>query len=152
MGLETIAIVGLGIAGASAYMQYEAAKDQASATRRAAEAEQRRADIQNARAVRQSIRQARIARGTVVNTGANAGTSQSSGVLGGVASVGSQLNSNVDYLNQSTAVAKEYASAQADAGAAAGEAAQWGALGNLGGTIFSSAGGFQTIFGGNRRI
>lgn len=161
---STIAIVGLGIMAASAYGQYEAGKDAADAQRgmaasqqRQAEIAQRQADIQNARTQRAAIRQARIARATVLNTGASAGTMESSGVLGGVGSVTSQERSNLGFFNQigqlqaqtteSKMVEGQFAG---DYATAQGRSAEWGALGSLGSTIFSAAGGYRTIFGGNK--
>lgn len=144
---SAIAIIGLAVSAAGAYMQHEAAQDAADAQRSQADAEQRRADIQHARQVRAAVRQARVARGSIINQGALGNTSQSTGVLGGVASVGSQLNSNLSYLNESAANAKDYAAASARIGEAQADAATAGAIGSLGGTIFSGAGGFKTIFG-----
>lgn len=160
MGLETIAIVGLGLSAAGTVMQMEARSDAKDAARRRADAqaqqaalEQKRADIANARQLRTAIRQARIARASLVNQGANAGTSFSSGVVGGAGSVVSQSNANVGFFNQMgevnagiTDTQRAQAAAMADYGAAQGDAAIGGALGNLGGTIFQSAGGFKTIF------
>lgn len=162
MGFDpfTVALVGGIVSGVSAYKQYEAGKDAADATRRQADETrrqgqiaQRQADIQNARQMRAAVRQARIARASVVNTGANAGTLTSSGVTGGVSSIGSQLQSNLTTFNQldqfnDEAVASQTAAgvAAADATIAKAESAQWGALGQLGGTVFEGAGGYKTIF------
>jgi hypothetical protein len=177
MGFDpvSIAIVGLGFQAASFVMnqgakddQADAARAQAAATERQAEAQrkqaeiaQRKADMDNARATRAAIRQSRIARASVMNTGANAGTFNSSGVLGGVGSIGSQLGSNMGYFTgqqdanaQITAAQGQQADAiiaggyaAADAQVAQGNAAQAGAIGGLGQSIFNAAGGFKTIFG-----
>jgi hypothetical protein len=133
--------------------QTQAIERQAVEVRRQAELEQRRADIQNARQIRMAMRQARIARASVVNTGANAGTLGSSGVLGGVASIGSQFEANRSFMGQMGQISDATTESQARAGVAVGEqavagaeGAAWGALGQLGGTIFEAGGGFKTIF------
>lgn len=158
--VTTLAMVGLAVSAVGAAVQYSAGQDakkasgrQAQAQREQAALEQQRADINNARQLRASLRQARIARGTVVNAGAIAGTSQSSGVIGGASSLVSQSGANVDYYNQmgdlNTGVMNtqvEQANAQQDMGEAQGTAALGGALGGLGSSIFSGAGGYKTIF------
>lgn len=164
----------LAATGVSAYQQYESGQDASEAAERQAVAAQRmskaqeeraalearRADIQNARTVRSAIRQQRLVRAAVINTGANAGTSGSSGVIGGVGSLGSQLASNLGFFGQMGDINSQVlttqrteAGARTEAGYAQGEmyeaeasGRQWGAIGNLGGTIFSGAGGFRTIF------
>lgn len=157
---STIALVSLGVAAAGTYMQYEGAKESAAAGRRQADAmreqaalEQRKADIQNLRQVRAAVRQARMARAAVINTGANVGTLGSSGVMGGASSVTSNNSSNMSFFGQmsdlnsgiySTQV--EQAGALQDKGDAAVTSAMGGALGRLGGTIFSDMGGFKTVF------
>ena len=141
-------------------MQHEAAEDAADAQHAAsqqqaerARLEQRRADIQNARTVRAAIRQARVARAAIINTGANSGTSGSSGVLGGAGSVQAQLGSNLGYFGAmgelNTGVFQTQvgeAEALSSATQSQASAAGWGALGQLGGSIFAGAGGFKTIF------
>lgn len=158
MGIE-VAVASLAITAGSAYMQYQAAQDQkdaledqARASRAQFEAQQRRADIENARSMRQAVRQARAARSVVVNAGANSGTLTSSGVQGGVASIGSQLNSNLSYIGDIAETNAEIAAAslasnqaQIAQGQASAEGAQWGAIGSLSSTIFQASGGFRTI-------
>lgn len=68
------------------------------AAERQAEAEQRRAEIQNVRNVRQSIREARLAQASIQSQGALSGALMGSGVAGGMASVGSQLGGNLNYI------------------------------------------------------
>ena len=94
--LTTIALgAAVGLGAASVVSSVQAGKAQ----RNAARAEQRRAEIQNIRQVRQSIREARLAQGSIIAQGANAGTIGSSGVTGGVGSVSAQLGSNLNYLS-----------------------------------------------------
>lgn len=155
-----IAGIGLGISAIGAIGQMSAqsnAKDaaarQAAAQQEQARLEQQKADIANTRNLRTAVRQARIARGSVINQGANAGTSTSSGVVGGAGSVVSQNASNTSFFNTNSALNSQITETQitqgqaaAEAGSAQGEAATFGALGSLGGTVFHEAGGFKTIF------
>ena len=169
-----LAVGSLAVTAYSAYEQHEAKGDAADAAaqqaqasrvaagaqRERAELEARRADIANARQLRGAVRQARIAAATLRNQGANAGTSSSSGVLGGAGSVVSQGSANVGYFGQMTDINGQVletqnteSNARIAGGVAAGagyqaeaSANQWGAFANLGGTVFQGAGGFKTIF------
>jgi hypothetical protein len=167
--VSTLAIVGLGLTAVSTVAQLDAAHDakkaagqQAQAQREQAALQGRMADVQNMRSLRASVRQARIARAAIVNVGANAGTSNSSGVLGGTASIDAQRNSNVGYFGtmqdlneQIVGTQQRQAQAVSDAGEAAGNSAAWGAMGALGGTIFNSTSksgnGWATIFGSGKK-
>lgn len=176
MAAFTAALIGGAIALGGAVMQYSAQKSAAKAAnnaamagmmqaqemRRQGELEQKRADINNARSLRAAIRNSRIARATVVNAGANAGTMTSSGVMGGVASIASQDAANRGYFGQMTDINEDVYASQGEqykwqmyegqarmaAGAAQGRAAMGGAIGSVGQSIFSAAGGFNTVFGG----
>jgi hypothetical protein len=179
MGFEAAAAIGIGMVGASAIEQNRqarhaanAAEDQSAALQAQARAqreqfalEQRKADIANARTVRQAVRQARVARAAIINAGGNTGTLGSSGVQGGASSVGAQLSSNLDFFGTMAGLNRSVTDTQIDqsvaaerAGVAGGriavanaESAAWGAMGQLGGTIFHDFGGFKKIFGGNKQ-
>lgn len=111
-------------------------------------AEQKRADVQNVRNVRQQIRQAHIARSSMANVGAQTGGAGGSAVAGGVSSVGSQLSSNLHYMSQiatqNTAIGKAqlgYSGAMADASIAGAEAQQWSNVAAMGSSAFTTFGG-----------
>ena len=76
----------------------------ASAASKQARAEQRKAEIQNVRNVRQSIREARLAQASLESQGALSGALMGTGVAGGMASVSSQLGGNLNYI---AAIAEE---------------------------------------------
>jgi hypothetical protein len=139
----------------------EDAEDAAHAARQTAAAEQRNhfaaqqrmADIKNARERADITRKARIARAAVLNTGANTNTQGSSGVAGGIASTTSQENSNLGMFNAISANQSDIiksqsneATAMAALGDAQGKIAEGQAWMNLGASLFSSGGGFKTIF------
>ena len=160
-----IAGVGLGLSAFSAIEQRSAAKESAAnqramagEQRQQAELERRRADIQNTRQLRQAVRQSRVARATILNTGASVGTSQSSGVQGGAGSVQSQTSANQGYFSAMKDINEQVTSSQftqaslfSQQGDINADMAMAGALGGLGGTIFSGAGGFKTIFDATKK-
>ncbi len=101
MGIETALLaVAIGSTTASIVSTEKAA----SAAGRQARAERRRAEIQNVRNVRQSIREARLAQASLESQGALSGALMGTGVAGGMASVSSQLGGNLNYIS---AIAEE---------------------------------------------
>jgi hypothetical protein len=112
-------------------------------------AESKKAEIQNLRSVRQQIRQARVAQSTMQNVGAQTGGMGSSGMAGGVASVGSQLGSNLGYMSQIASVntqigaaAMDFSRSMGEASMASSRANEWSSVAGLGGTVFQAVGGF----------
>lgn len=115
--------------------------------------QQRIADIKNARERAQIVRQARIARGQILNTGANTGTTFSSGVQGGMGSVSSQGSANQGVFtalqsNQADIISSQSRDAgnMVALGNAQGNAAEAQSIFNLGTSIFGATGGFKNIF------
>lgn len=78
----------------------QAAKEQ----RKQQRLEQASNDIQRRREKIAAVRQAQISRATVIQEGANTGTSESSGVQGAVASLGSQEAANLNLINQLSSI------------------------------------------------
>jgi hypothetical protein len=147
MGFDplTLAYIALGTATtgtvASAYQQRKAGR--AAASQYAAE--QRKAEIQNTRSVRQQIREARIAQASMTNTAALTGGMGGSGLAGGIGSVGSQLSGNINYMQQIAEQNTAIGAAAAAGAQAQSNAAIYGSIGQLGGTIFSAMGGFKAL-------
>jgi hypothetical protein len=94
------------------------------------------------REIRQAMREQRIKQAQILQAGANQGVTGSSGVTGGVASTGSQLAGNVNFINQQGAYNQAISGALQRASSASGRAANWSALAGLGSSAFSAAGGF----------
>ena len=99
--------------------------------------------------MRQQIRQARVARSSMLNVGAQTGGMGSSGMAGGVASVGSQLGSNLGYMSEiaaaNTAIGAaglDFSRAMGEASIASSKANEYAAVAGLGSTIFGAVGGF----------
>lgn len=82
------------------YLGQQQAKEQ----RKQQRLEQAANDIQRRREKIAAVRQAQIARATVIQEGANTGTSESSGVQGAVASIGSQEAANLNLINQLSSI------------------------------------------------
>jgi hypothetical protein len=120
------------------------AQEAAAAQQRLAyQAEQRKAEVQNVRSVRQQIREARMAQASMTNQAALTGGMGGSGLAGGVSSVGAQMSSNLSYMQdiaqQNTAISNaQIASAgfMGQAAKASSNAAIYGQIGQLSGTIF----------------
>lgn len=98
--------------------------------------EQKKAEIQNLRSVREQIRAARVAQASMVNQAALTGGTGGSAAAGGQASVGSQLSGNLSYMSQIAAsntrignLAAEAAGYQAASASASAEGAIWGTIG-----------------------
>jgi hypothetical protein len=115
-------------------------------------AETKKAEIQNVRSVRSQIRQARIARSSMLNVGAQTGGMGGSGLLGGISSVGSQLGSNLDYMSQiataNTAIggfALGYSNEMANASMAASRQQLAGTQLGLATSIFGGVGGYDKV-------
>jgi hypothetical protein len=134
------------------YQRRVAAGQQYEAQKRQFEAEQKRADIQNIRGQREQIRAARIAQAQMQNTAAQTGGMGSSALSGGLSSVSSQLSGSLNYTaqiaEQNTAIIgaqMDQASAQLAGASVTSNAAVWGAIGDIAGTIFTGGGGFKKI-------
>lgn len=158
------AFVAAGAAVISGYMQYEAAQEQADAveqqTQQMKEAEKARGRSSAVEAQKErikQIREARIRRGAVVagagNAGLGAGTS---GTIGAVSAIGSQMGQNIGTINQMQTFAEEASTATqlaadfgSKAASAQAEGAMWQQIGGVAGSVFKDRGGWTTIFGGN---
>lgn len=117
-------------------------QQQASAQKKQIEAQRRMADIENARQRREAIRQARIARASVISQGEAQGVSGSTGIAGSVAGIQQQMGYNLSFLDQMQA-------ANTQAAVFGQKAADYGAQANMFGQIASTA---YNDFGGKKEI
>lgn len=117
-------------------------------------AEQARAKADELRAQRErtsQIREGRIRRAQVQAQGTNAGLGAgTSGIAGGSASVVSQVGSNIGAMGQQQQLAGIASTAMQRSADFQAKAMQWQEVGSFSKSIFDAAGGFTTIFGGNR--
>ena len=154
--VPVIAAVGAVAGGVGMVQQARAGRQAASAQRDQAAAQQaqqriqqRQADRQVAQQRRQAIREARAARGSVLTQGSQAGAMQSSGVMGGLASVTSQQRGRDSFLTQTqslSSVSSMYGERAAAAGTRMAQAQarsqMWGSVANFG---MSAMGGQQML-------
>ena len=117
-------------------------QQQASAQKKQIEAQRRMADIENARQRREAVRQARIARASVISQGEAQGVSGSTGIAGGVAGVQQQMGYNLSFLDQMQ-------DANTQAAVFGQKAADYGAQAKMFGQIASTA---YNDFGGKKEI
>lgn len=138
MGLVTGALVVGGLAaGYSAYSQRKAAK----ATERAYRAQQRQADIANARERRAAVRNRRVAMASVESQGALTGISGSSGIAGSLANISSRMGENLAFLGQNEELAAQASNANIQAARWASRAATAQSIGNMATTLYTMYGG-----------
>lgn len=116
------------IAAVAAVGTAVAQRRQARATSRAYAAQQRQADIANARERRAAVRSARVARASIEGQAATTGITGSSSVSAATANVTSATNENISFLDQNQSL-------MAQASRANQQAANYGAQASM----------FQTI-------
>lgn len=133
MGFDPIS---LGILAVGTALSIKSSRDQQKAAEKQIRAERQKAEIQNIQKTRQAIRAARLAQGAMVNQAALAGGMGSSGLAGGTGSIGSQVSGQLNYMQQIAEQNTNIFSAQVQGAKAQSNAAIWGAVGDLGGTIW----------------
>lgn len=133
MGIDPISI-GLMVAGTlvSAGGQFMAGQ----AADKARKAQQRQADMEAQQKKLQQVRQARIARANIIQTGENQGAGGSSAVQGGAMGVTAQANQNIQYVGDQQNINNNIAHDES-------VAANWNGISNLGSGIASLGG---TVF------
>ena len=131
------------VAAVGTVASIEQGRRAANATQAASEAERRRSEIESVYKARQSIRQARIAQAAMENQAALSGGMGSSGLAGGVSSVGSQLGGNLNYMASIAEENTNIFNFATTAAKASSNSQVYGAVGKLAGTIFSGATGMS---------
>jgi len=139
---STLIVAGLALAAVGTAGSFIAQQQQSSAAKKAASEEKRAAKLTAARQRRQEIRQARIARGQTLNVAGQVGAQGSSGLAGGLASIGAQAGANIGFNVQTENIGQKIASFGGKARRAASFGAIAGGVTNLGGALFSNAGAF----------
>lgn len=141
----TLAYVAIGTSAVGTISSANQQKKAGQAAQRQYAAEQKKAEVQNIRSVRQQIREARIAQASMTNVAALTGGMGGSALAGGVGSVGSQLAGNLSYMQQIAEQNTAIGAAAAAGAQAQSNAAVYGSIGQLGGTIFSAMGGVKAL-------
>lgn len=148
MGIATtLAIASLVVAAGSAYMQNKNAAAARKQQKKAAEIAQAQNQVQQQNDIRNQIRQQRIRTAQILQASADTGTSGSSGQIGGVAALATQVGSNIGTMSGRFNSQNAILSYQNAAAADEGQAATWGAVGQLASSsfnVFSNTPGFKT--------
>lgn len=127
MALTTALVVSAAASIGSAYSQAKAAKAQ----KKSIAAQQRQADIANARERRNVIRQARVARASVESQAAVTGLKGSSASEGSMANIQSRLGENLSFLSQNQQLSEQASRANQDAAMWASRANTVASIGSL---------------------
>jgi hypothetical protein len=141
MGIIETAIIGGLLVGSQVAQAREQEKAGDAAHQRYL-AEERKAQTENVFKVRQSVRQARLAQAAMTNQAALSGGMGSSGLAGGLSSVGSQMAGNLSFMSDIADENTTIMSAMGQEAKHMGKAQVYGQVGQLAGTIFSGMGGF----------
>ena len=115
------------------------------AQRQSMEIQQRQADIQAARSRYATVRQSRMTRGAMEQAAVSQGVSGSSGILGAAAGLQAATASELGTSLTLQGLSQQATAANQAAASAQSNAAIWGAVGGLSGSIFSDLGGFGTL-------
>ena len=133
------AVAGAGLSVVGTLGSLSAQRKQAALANQQARLERRRSTMQN-------IRKAQITRARALMSAEGAGSSGSSGAFGGIGAVGSQLGGALGFASQSSGIQTAY-NAQGQ------RAANFGAIGSIGSSLFSSgakAGGLSFLSRGTQ--
>ena len=127
MALVTAAVVSAVAAVGSAYMTYRQGKAQQKAIR----AQQRQADLANARERRNAVRNARIQRASIESQASLTGMTGSSAAAGSISNVQSRLGENLSFLDQMIGLSQQASRANEEAASWASRAGITRAIGGV---------------------
>lgn len=133
MGIDPISI---GIMAAGTLLQTGGAIMGAGAQAKENKARQSQADLEAQNQTLQQVRQARIKRAQIIQSGANAGVGGSSSVVGGAFDVQTTANQNVGYIGTQQSINSNILKAQQEQTNAAGLSNLGAGITNVGGTVF----------------
>lgn len=166
MGIDPVTIQIASLAfSAFSVMQQGDAQDEARANQERSNEEQKKIRdeqkagqaAQAAAERRQQLREERIKRARLIQSGQNTGTAGSSGVAGASGGLQTQLQSNIGFnlgQLQNASNISQFGQNSADFLSSANnsivDANQWGAAAGMGMNIFKASGGFNNIFGGTQ--
>lgn len=114
-----------------------------------ATAQQKSVDLANKR---QQLREERIRRAQIEQASVNQGVGGSSGEAGAISALGTQTGTNLGTINQGEMTATAISNSMTSAAKSKQKAQIAGGVATLSNTIFSSTGGFNTIFSSDTSI
>lgn len=148
MGIETaiVAAVAASVIGTaySSIQQNRAQKNAARAQREASDVNQAQQKNQEMEARRQQIRQQRIRAAQVEQAAANTGVSNSSGEIGSISALATNVGSNMAQLSSQASAAQGIGQANQNVADSIGRAQDWQMFGQLSGSVGSLASSIGT--------
>lgn len=133
-----IAGIGLAAGVAGAAVQYRQGQKAAREQRNIARQQQQAQELEARRSRRQAIRQARMIRAQSQNVAAQVGGEGGSAIAGGMGAVASNLGSGLGFASAQTQLARGISRSSE-------RALRYGAVSQLGGSVFQGLGGFSGI-------
>lgn len=151
MGVETaIAVASLALTAVSTVKQIQGQQEAAREGKKAQREQNAMNASRAAQERRQQIREERIRRARIQQSSENTGVTESSGQIGAEGGLATQLSGNVGFNRGQIRSAGMISDFQQNAQDAIDSANLWGQVGQLSGSIFGAAGGFNTIFGSSQ--
>lgn len=144
--MGAVALIALAVTAASTAYSVDQQKKAGEAQQEGqdiASAQQKSVDLANKR---QQMREERIRRAQIEQSSANQGVGGSSGEAGAVSALGAQVGANIASINQGQMAAEGISGAMSKAAGATQRAQVAQGVASLSGTVFSGAGGFNSIF------
>lgn len=149
-GLEIAAYAALAVSTVSAVAQVQNQQQAAREGKKAQREQEAMNAARSAQERRQQIREERIRRARILQSSENTGVTESSGQIGAEGGLATQLSGNVGFNRGQIRSAGMISDFQQNAQDAMDQASLWGQVGQLSGSIFGAAGGFNTIFGSSQ--
>jgi ABC-type protease/lipase transport system fused ATPase/permease subunit len=144
MPIGTIAaVVGAGALVGGTVMQMSASKKAAKEAKKANKFERQKAELQSARQKMEAMRAGRLAMAEAQQNASNQGVGDSSSGRGGAASIFSQTSVNLSFLDQYGYYSDQASRHLQKSANAQASASMWGAVAQLGGTVYGMSGGFK---------
>lgn len=134
-----IAAAAVAVAAGSAYAANEQASNAASDRKKAQKVGQAEQEAKSSEQRRQQIREERVRRATIMQSSENTGVTSSSGQLGAISALGTQVGGNISSLSRQTESASAIGSLNQSAANADYRAGQFQQVGGFAGTVFGVA-------------
>lgn len=139
-----IAVASLAVAAVGTGVSIYQGQQAAAVQNKALTLQQQSADNQNAQQQRAAIRQSRVAYANAQQNSENQGASQSSSSQGGLASIQTQLDANLSFLDDQAALAKAAGQAEGQANIFKQKQETFNQIADLGFKVFGASGGFNS--------
>lgn len=145
-----IAAVSLAVSAASAYKQQQAAQEAADERKEAQEKQLAQGQNRQNQQRRQQIREERIRRARILQASQNTGVGASSSQTGSLGALGTQTGANIAFMQSETQANRGISSNNQAALDARTKGELWSGIGQISGTVFGAAGGFNAFQGGGQ--